>query len=96
MSDSFLDEYVIEIYGFPRYGKSGEYHRIQSMFKYDSNTPVYSMKDTIIPVSIILNKQDLPDINTMQTIINNEVPVMKRVIDYSNKRENWVFIPTGP
>jgi hypothetical protein len=54
----------------------------------------YGHRDTVIPVELILNKQDLPTEDVLRNIINNKEPVMKRVIDLNNQTENWVFVPT--
>jgi hypothetical protein len=62
-------------------------------FDYSSYTE-YSQRDTIIPVDIILNKEELPSEDVIISIINNKEPVMKRVIDLNNQTENWVFVPT--
>lgn len=91
MINSFIDEYLIEILDFPRYGKDQNMYCIKAFFKYDSNTPRYSVKETIIPVSFILNKQDIPDYPTIEYIINNSIPVIKRVIDYSIQKESWIL-----
>ena len=53
----------------------------------------YGQKDTIIPVDLILNKEEIPSEDVMRNIINNKEPVMRHVIDLNNQTENWVFVP---
>lgn len=90
---AFIDEYLIEILDYPRWGDNGECRCVKAFFKYNSNTKEYLVKDTIIPVSSILNKEELPNMVSMESVINNRIPIMKRVIDQNKQKESWIFDP---
>ncbi len=92
---SFINEYVIEVNQFPRHVKprrpTEEWFTIKDYFFYDSNIKEYGHRDSIIPVSRVLNKEEIPDIETMQKLINNKKFVMLVKKDYSNKEQGWYF-----
>jgi hypothetical protein len=89
---SFIKEYLIEIAEYPRF-PDGTF-KIKDYFYYDSNIQTYGHRETIVPVSLILNKEELPSADVIKSLINNSEPVMKRLIDVDNQTEHWVFIPT--
>jgi hypothetical protein len=45
----------------------------------------------VIPVSDILNKEEIPDINTMRNLINNRVTVIKRFMNFKEQTQSWIF-----
>jgi hypothetical protein len=92
--NSYINEHLIEINGFPRYGEACDLFTIKDYFYYNSSNKEYGNRGTLIPVKYILNKQDLPEESVIKSIINKKEPVMKRVIDLNNQTENWVFVPT--
>jgi len=89
----FINEYCIEIDQMCRVGDSWDTFAIKDFFLFNSSVNIYRHKDTIIPVSLILNKEELPTEECIKDIINNKEPVMRRVIDIYNQTENWVFLP---
>jgi hypothetical protein len=91
--ESFIDGCLIEIAQFPRYG-DGDMFTIKDYFYYNSNILSYSVRETVIPVSNILNKGELPSEDVIRDLINNKEPVMRRLIDLDNQLEQWVFVPT--
>jgi hypothetical protein len=92
---SFINGYVIEIRQFPRSIEQGdgnlEWFSMKDYFIYDSNTKEYGHRDTVIPVSDILNKEEIPDINTMRNLINNRVTVIKRFMNFKEQTQSWIF-----
>jgi hypothetical protein len=88
---SFIDEYLIEINQMPKYGNKMDLYTIKDYFFYDSNTKEYGHKDTVIPVSYLLNKEEIPDPEMIRTIINSKIPIMRRLIDLNNQKESWIF-----
>jgi len=86
---SFIDGYLIEINQFPRF--EGDLFTIKDYFYYNSQTKEYGHRDTVIPVNMIENYFDLPDETTINNIINNNIPVIKRVIDLNKQTESWIF-----
>ena len=86
---SFIDGYLIEINQFPRYG---DLYTIKDYFYYDSNTQEYGHRDTVIPKEDIINNDVMTD-TYLKDIINNKIPVMRRVIDLNKQTESWVFEP---
>jgi hypothetical protein len=88
---SFIDEYLIEINQMPKYGEKMDLYTIKDYFFYDSNTKEYGHKDTVIPVSYLLNKEEMPDPEMIRTIINSKIPIMRRLIDLNNQKESWIF-----
>jgi hypothetical protein len=91
--EAFIDGCLIEIAQFPRYG-DGDMFTIKDYFYYNSNILSYSVRETVIPVSNILNKSELPSEDVIRDLINNKEPVMRRLIDLDNQLEQWVFVPT--
>jgi hypothetical protein len=85
---SFINGYVIEINQYPRYGEN---YTIKDYFYYDSNTKQYGHRDTVIPVEFILNSSEIPEEAVVKAVINNKIPVMKRVIDLNKQKESWIF-----
>jgi hypothetical protein len=88
---SYIKEFLIEINQYPRYGNDLELFTIKDYFNYDSNTREYGYRDVVIPVSFLLNKEELPNEETIRSIINEKTPVMRRMIDLNNKKESWIF-----
>lgn len=84
----FINEYVVEILQYPR---DGDLFSIKDYFFYNSNTEEYGYRDVVIPVSYILNKEELPDSETIKSLINSKIPIMRRVIDLNNQKESWIF-----
>jgi len=91
--EPFVNQMCIEIDQTHRIGDNWDIFAIKDMFLFNSTVNNYGQKDTIIPLSLILNKEELPNQEHIKHIINNREPVMKRVIDLNNQTENWVFIP---
>ena len=85
---SFINGYVIEINQYPRYG---EHYTIKDYFYYDSNAKKYGHRDTVIPINFILNNSEMPKEDVIKSIINNNIPVIKRVIDLNKQTESWIF-----
>lgn len=85
---SFINGYVFEVNEFPV--KDGNC-TVKDYFYYDSNVKEYGDRLLIVPVSEIANKEVLPDIDTIKTLINNNVFFMTRSVDFENKKENWTF-----
>lgn len=86
---SFIDGYLIEINQYPRF--EGDLFTIKDYFYYNSNTQEYGHRDTVIPVEQVANYSEIPDEITVRDLINNKVPIMKRVIDLNNQKETWIF-----
>ena len=86
---SFIDGYLIEINQFPRH--NDDLFTIKDYFYYDSNVTKYGHRDTVIPNECVENYFDIPDESTMKSLINRNVPIMKRVIDINNQKETWIF-----
>ena len=91
--NSFIDGFLIELNEYPRVGIDHNIFTIKDYFYCDSNTAIYGHRGAVIPVDLILNKNDIPCENMIKSIINNKEPVMKRVIDINNQTEHWVFVP---
>ena len=87
----FLNEYISEINEFPFYGRDRDRYTIKDYFFYTSNTTEYGRRDLLVPVSCIINKHEIPDEVTVKELINNNVPVMRRIRDYINETETWSF-----
>lgn len=85
---SYINEYLIEIAQYPR---DGDLFSIKDYFFYNSDTKEYGYRDVVIPVSLVLNKEELADTETMKSLINSKIPIMRRVIDLNNKKESWIF-----
>jgi hypothetical protein len=92
---SYINQYLIEINQYPRYSEPlrqrEEWYTIKDYFFYDSNTEEYGHRDTIIPVSEILNKEEIPDLETMRKIINNKDFVIARCMNYHTEEQCWFF-----
>lgn len=86
---SFINGYVIEINQYPRFGDKMDLFTVKDYFFYDSNTTEYGYRDTLIPVDLVLGQA--PDEDTMRSVINSNIPIMRRVIDLNNQKESWVF-----
>lgn len=87
----FIDGYLIEINQYPRFGECLDLYTIKDYFYYRSDTKEYGHRDPLVPASFVINKEELPDEITMRDIINNKIPVMKRVIDLNKQKESWIF-----
>ena len=92
---SFIKEYVIELSQFPRKtneaDRNNEWFTVKDYFFYDSNIQEYGYRDTIIPVSKLLNKDEIPDLETMQSIINNKDFVISRFMNHETEEQSWYF-----
>lgn len=86
---SFIDGYLIEINQYPRYEE--DLFTIKDYFYYNSDSKTYGYRDTVIPKELVHNYFDIPEESIVKTLINNKVPIMKRVIDINNKQETWIF-----
>ena len=86
---SFINDYLFEINDFPRYEDGS--HTVKDCFFYDSNTTIYGYRDYIVPLSEIVNKEELPSKQIIQNCINSNVPLLKRVLDFKNQTESWFF-----
>ena len=95
---SFIDEYLIEINQFPRYSEPGngktEWFTIKNYFHYNSDTKEFGHRDTIVPVSEILNKEEIPDVETMQSIINSKSHVIGRFMNFEEHKQGWFYDPS--
>jgi len=87
---SFIDGYLIEINQFPRFG---DLYTIKDYFYYNSDVKKYGHRDTVIPKEDIINNSAMSD-TYLKEIINNKIPVMRRVIDLNKQTESWIFEPT--
>lgn len=87
---SFINDWLIEINQYPR-SEDGELFSIKDYFYYDSNTKEYGYRDVVIPLNLVLNKEQAPDKETMQFLINSKIPIIRRVIDLNNQEESWIF-----
>ena len=85
----FICEYLFELNDFRRYDDGS--HTIKDDFFYDSNINVYSYKDYVLPVSKIVNIEEKPSDEIIRKCINNNIPLLKRVLDFSTKTESWFF-----
>jgi hypothetical protein len=92
---SFIDGYLIEINQFPRYSEPGngktEWFTIKDYFLYDSNTLEFGHRDTIVPVSEILNKEEIPDLETIRSIINSKSHVIGRSMNFEEHKQSWFY-----
>lgn len=86
---SFINEYLIEINEWPVFA-DGNY-TVKDYFYYDSNIKKYDNRNLLIPASKVLNSTDLPSVELMKKLINNNVPIMNRITDTKDKTETWVF-----
>lgn len=84
----FIDETFIEIDQYPRFGDDLDLFTINDIFHYNSLTPVYGSRGTIIPTKYIL---EFPDEATIRFVINNKIPIMRRMIDLNKQEESWKF-----
>lgn len=95
---SFINEYVIELNQYPRYSEpnrqNDQWFTIKDYFFYNSNTKIYGHRDTVIPVSKLLNIEEVPDLETMQSIINNKDFVIARWMNYYTQEQGWYFDPS--
>lgn len=87
---SFIKDWLIEINQYPR-SESGDTFSIKDYFYYDSNIQEYGYRDIVIPLSTVLNKEEVPDKETIQILINSKIPIIRRVIDLNNQEESWIF-----
>lgn len=85
---SFIKGYLFEIKGFPR---NNDLFTIKDYFYYDSNTPEYGYRDTIIPREIVINNDELPDEDTIRELINKGIFSMRRSVDLNRQTETWFF-----
>lgn len=92
--NTFENGYFIELDQENRGIHPGIIFGIKDYFFFDYTANEYSYRDTIIPVDFILNKSEIPDESALRDIINKKELVMKRVIDLTTQKENWVFVPT--
>lgn len=94
---SFINEYLIEISQYPREaGRDGatEWFYMKDYFIYDSETQAYGHRDTVIPVSAIINKEEIVEPEIMRKLINNKVHVIKRVMNFEESTQTWYFDTT--
>jgi len=87
---SFIDENLIEINWYPRYGDF-DLFTIKDYFYYNSNTQCYSHKDLVVPVSQLINKNELPSEEVIRRAIDKQLPVMKRTRSLKDQKEVWSF-----
>jgi hypothetical protein len=94
MNQPFVNQLAIEINQYPRFTHNGDdLFTIKDIFWFNSLKSEYGHRDTVIPLSFIINKTELPEESVVKELINNKVPVIKRIIDSINNQENWVFFP---
>lgn len=86
---SFINEFLFEINDFPRYEDGS--HTVKDYFFYDSNIKEYGYKDFVLPISKIVNLDEKPSDEIIKKCINNNVPLLKRVLDFKNQTESWFF-----
>jgi len=86
---SFINEYLIEINEFPIFA-NGSY-TVKDYFYYNSNIKQYDHRCLIVPVSKVLNNTELPSEDIIKKLINNNVPIMTRLIDLKDETETWIF-----
>jgi hypothetical protein len=94
---SFIKQHLIEISQYPReMGRDGreEWFYMKDYFFYDSNTKKYGHRDTVIPVSSFINKEEIPEPEFMKELINKKVYVIKRIMNFQDYTQKWVFDTT--
>jgi len=74
---SFIKECLFEVNEFPKYGPNNNLHTIKNYFYYDSNVQEYGYRSLVVPVSHVINKESVPDMGTVQLLIDNKVPVLE-------------------
>ncbi len=84
----FINEHFVEINQYPRFGENLDLFTIREYFHYNSLTPVYGARGTIIPTKYI---DGFPNESTIEFVINNKIPIIRRVIDLNNQKESWIF-----
>lgn len=87
---SYINDFLFEVNQYPRFGKDLDLFTIKDYFFYDSNCKEYGYRDMVIPLKSITNKEQVPDQDTIRSIINNNIPIMRRVIE-QNQTESWAF-----
>lgn len=91
---SFIKEYLFEINEYPKTPvEDGQLLTIKDYFYHDSSVEEYGYRATVVPVSCILNKEEIPDEATIRSFINNSKPVIKRSVDSSKQLEYWSYHP---
>ena len=90
---AFIEEYLFELDQFPRFGNQ-DLFTIKDYFFYSSDTKEYGCRDILVPKSLVENSEDIPEESVIRELINNKIPVMKRVVDLNSKKESWYFHPT--
>jgi hypothetical protein len=90
---AFIEEYLFELDQFPRFGNQ-DLFTIKDYFFYSSNTKEYGCRDILVPKSLVQNNEEVPEESVIRELINNKIPVMKRVVDLNSKKESWHFLPT--
>jgi hypothetical protein len=94
MNEPFINEFAIEINQYPRFNVGiDDVFTIKDYFLFNSKNMTYGHRDTVIPVSFIINKQELPKETVIRELINSRVPVIRRVIDLTTNKESWVYYP---
>lgn len=95
--NAYINEVLIEINEFPKYddlGNSSDYgnvHTIKDYFHYDSTTEEYGYRGMVILKSDVINAEDIPE-KSINTIIENKIPVLKKIVNFNTKTETWVFV----
>ena len=88
----YINEFLFEINQYPRSPLSGcEGFTVKDYFFYDSSIKEYGYRDTVIPTSQILNKQEIPEESIIRILINNRTPFLRRQIDLTSQTEKWFF-----
>ena len=95
MTQPFINEYAIEINQYPRVSAGvDDLFTIKDYFLFNSKNTVYGHRDTVIPLSFIINKEEFPTQTVVRELINSSVPVIKRIRDFKTNKESWVYHPT--
>jgi hypothetical protein len=95
----YINEVLIEVNEFPKYddfGNPSDYgnlHTIKDYFHYKSTCEEYGYRGMVILKSDVINTEDIPE-ETINKIIENKIPVLKKVINFDTKTETWVFVKT--
>lgn len=84
----FINEYFVEINQYPRFGEDLDLFTINDYFHYNSITKEYGARGTVIPTKYI---EGFPDEATIRLVINNKIPIMRRMIDLNKQEESWNF-----
>lgn len=85
---AFFSGYLVEVNQYPRFGENLDTYVISDYFYHNSESGEYGARGTVIPTKYI---SGMPDEETVRFVINNKIPIIKRVIDLNKQEESWEF-----